>query len=145
MLQKINYKKIDYKNKNLYENKDNKKINDKTYIDSTQKNENKNNYNRYINYSNNISRKDNNINNTINLYTNTLEKNYGQSRYNIPISLKKRNEQKNIINYTQTEQKILLTILKLSQAIMSFITVKILLIIIIIIKTKMKIIKIIII
>ena len=103
LLQKINYKKIDYKNKNLYENKDNKKINDKTYIDSTQKNENKNNYNRYINYSNNISKKDNNINNTINLYTNTLEKNYGQSRYNIPISLKKRNEQKNIINYTQTE------------------------------------------
>ena len=92
--------------------KDFDKRNKKVYVNSAQKNENKptNNYNRYINYSNNITRKDNNIsnirgisNNISKIYTNSNDKNYGQNRYNSQISLKKRNEQKKIINYTQTE------------------------------------------
>ena len=88
--QKLNYQKKDYKIGSTYENKDIKKRTD-------------NNFNRYINYSNNISRKDNNINKVMNIYTNSSEKNKGQNRYNNPISLIKRNEQKKIINYTQTE------------------------------------------
>jgi hypothetical protein len=79
--------------------KDFKKRNEKIYVNSAQKNENKptNNYNRYINYSNNITRKDNNIsnirgisNNISKIYTNSNDKNYGQNRYNSQISLKKK-------------------------------------------------------
>ena len=100
----INYQNKDYKNTNQKEN-GNKSFNkaiEKTYIDTNKNIVNNNNYNRYINKNNYVTKevgakKDNKT------YKSSTETNYGQYKYINPINLNNIKEQKPKINNTQTE------------------------------------------